>query len=314
MSMERIALGIDLGGTTVKIGLVKDSGQFLDTWEIPTDTSERGKNILPDIFHSAEEKLSEHRLSMDLLAGIGIGVPGAVLQTGEVNRCVNLGWNRFHLVDAMHAMFGALPIAAANDANVAALGEAWVGSGSGYSSVVMVTLGTGVGGGIVIHGKLLDGYYGAAGEIGHILINPDEKEHCNCGKCGCLEQYCAAPGMVRTARHFLEAYPEQTLLNHAELSAKSIFDAAREGDFAAGQIVQIICERLGRALSIIAAVADPEIFLIGGGVSRAGDALLVPLRAEYEKYAFHAQKETKINTALLGNRAGMLGAAKLVLS
>ena len=193
MSMNKY-YGIDVGGTTVKLGLFSDS-ELLEKWEIPTDISNGGKNIIKDIVRSLPDKAE----------GAAIGVPGAVLPDGTVNRCVNLGWGICRPADEFTALTG-IPCRMCNDANAAAMGEQWRGGGAGYRSILMVTLGTGVGGGLVMEDSLITGIHGAAAEIGHICVNPAETELCNCGNCGCLEQYCSATGITRLgnlAGHFV---------------------------------------------------------------------------------------------------------------
>lgn len=317
--MRELAAGIDVGGTTVKTGLFNLQGELQEKWEIPTDTSGSGSRILPQI----AESLRQHAGGMEKKYGestritaAGIDVPGAVLPDGTVNRCVNLGWGRMPIREECEKLFG-VPVRAANDANAAALGELWRGGGKGFRNAAVITLGTGVGGGIVLDGSIVPGYFGAAGEIGHMQVNPNETEYCGCGKRGCLEQYCAAPGMVRTARKYLDAHPEQDSILRGRpggmFSAKDLFDAAREGDAAASAIAEFILRTLARGLSFISCVVDPEVFVIGGGVSAAGDILIRPLQKYYREAAFHASRDTEFRLAELGNDAGIYGAVKLVL-
>lgn len=311
--MREYAFGVDLGGTTVKIGFFSAAGELLEKWEIPTQKEQGGEQILPDIAASVKECLARKNLSLSEIEGVGIDVPGAVLEGGIVNRCVNLGWGVRPVAEELSKLLEGACVRVANDANAAALGE--VRHAGEWKNVVMVTLGTGVGGGVILDGKIVSGAFGAGGEIGHIPIRTDETESCGCGKKGCLEQYASAEGILRLAKKRLEQTSEETVLRNIQpLTAKDIFDAAREGDAVAMQLVEEVAELLGRALASISCVVDPEAFIVGGGVSRAGAVLIDPIREYYRKYAFHASRETAIVTATLGNDAGMFGAVQLVLS
>lgn len=287
----RKTLGIDVGGTTVKLGLF-DENALLEKWEIPTDTSDGGKNIIPDIVRSLPSAAD----------AACIGVPGAVLPDGTVNRCVNLGWGICRPGDEFAGLTG-IPCAVANDANAAAVGEQWCGGGAGSQSVLLITLGTGVGGGLVYNGLLIPGVHGAAGEIGHIRVCPEETEPCGCGAHGCLEQYCSATGIVRLAAK----------AGMFSVTAKDVFDRAREGDITALAVVDRACDLLGRGIAAACAVYDPETVVLGGGVARAGEFLRLRVDEAFTKYAFHACRETKICLATLGNDAGIYGNARLAM-
>lgn len=308
----QVVFGIDVGGTTVKCGLFTAEGELLDTWEIPTRTENRGSRILPDVAESVQAKIRERGIQPDQILGLGIGVPGPVNQKGEISGAVNLHWGFKDVAGEMREMLG-MKVRAGNDANVAALGEMWAGGGKGASSLVMVTLGTGVGGGVIVDGKIVAGAHGAAGEIGHAAMEPEETEHCNCGNQGCLEQMASATGLVRLARRYLEKSEKDTLLRRGKLSAKAVFDAYAAGDAAAAEIVEEFAGYLGRAMGIIACVTDPERFVIGGGVSKAGQPLLDVLEKYYRRYAFPACKDTPLVLAELGNEAGIYGAARMAL-
>lgn len=312
----KYAAGIDVGGTTVKLGLFDDTGRLLEKWEIPTRTEEGGRNVLPDTAASLRGHLAERNASTADLLGAGIGVPGAVMQDGTVNRCVNLGWGVFSLTGKLSALLDGVKVSAGNDANVAALGEQWKGGGQGRHNIVMVTLGTGVGGGIVINDRILTGAFGAAGEIGHIQMRDDEPETCGCGKHGCLEQYASARGIARVAGKYLADHPEKksALRTADHISARVVFNAAKKGDATAREIVEIVCEYLGKGLASVAEVVDPEIFVIGGGVSKAGPILTDTIKKYYVRYVFHASRGTAFALARLGNDAGIYGAARMVLS
>ena len=310
---KKYAFGVDVGGTTVKMGLFDLEGNVLDKWEIPTDISDQGEHVLPDIAAAVKGKLEEKNISVSEVQGIGIGVPGPVDAQGNVLRCVNLGWGQLPLTELLHEMTG-IPAAAGNDANVAALGEMWKGGGKGHQSIVMVTLGTGVGGGVIINGKILAGNNGAAGEIGHMAVNIHETERCNCGNKGCLEQYVSATGIVRMAKMRLEQDDAETVLREKQpLTAKDVLDAAKAKDVVGMELLEQIGEVLGTALARISGVCDPEVFVIGGGVSKAGTIITDVAKKYYREHAFPDSKNTEIVLAELGNDAGIYGSVKMVL-
>lgn len=310
--MDKYVFGVDLGGTTVKLGVFKPDGELLDKWEIPTNTSENGSHILPDIADSIRSKVNELGAGNDSVVGVGIGVPGPVDRKGIVNKAVNLGWEKVDLEGELSKLTG-FEVKGGNDANVAALGEAWKGGAEGYSDVVVVTLGTGIGGGIIVDGKVLVGSTGAGGEIGHINLEPLEEEACGCGNHGCFEMYGSATGLVRLTNRRLALDNEPSILRNIEISAKSVFDSYKDGDKVAAEIVESYGSYLGRGLAAVAGVTNPQIFVIGGGVSKAGDVLIPLIEKHYKKYVFHASADAKFAIAKLGNDAGIYGAAKLVL-
>jgi len=312
--MKPYAFGIDIGGTTVKCGFFKNDGTFVEKWEIPTRTENAGGMILPDIADAILGKLREHGVGLGDVEGVGIGVPGPVLDDGVVDGCVNLGWGVFNVAEKLSGLLDGVPVKAANDANVAALGEQWRGGGKGFKNVVMVTLGTGVGGGIIVGGKILGGGHGAAGEIGHMQMRKNETAVCGCGKKGCLEQYASATGIVRMSKLALENEKKETSLRRlTEITSKDIFDAAKTGDAVALNLVDTLGEMLGSALAHITAVVDPDVIVVGGGVSKAGQILLDAIEKYYRPAAFHACRDTDFKLAVLGNDAGMYGAVRLVL-
>ncbi len=311
--MKKYGFGIDVGGTTVKVGFFETSGALLDKWEIKTNTANGGEAILPDIAKTIEEKLSKEGISKDEVQGIGIGVPGPVLNASVVTRCVNLGWGEIDVAGTLSKITG-LPVKVGNDANVAALGEMWQGGAKGSSNVVMVTLGTGVGGGIIVDGRIVAGANGAGGEIGHLNVCEDEHEACNCGQHGCLEQYASATGVVRMAKRKLAKISEETSLHKFEdLTAKDVFDEAKAGDKVALEIVNEVCEILGKTLGKIACVVNPEVFVIGGGVSKAGQILIDTVKKYYVPNTFTSCKDARFELASLGNDAGMYGCMCLML-
>ena len=309
----KYGFGVDLGGTTVKIAYFDETGNMISKWEIPTVTADCGSRILPDIAASIREFREKNDIAAESLLGVGIGVPGPVDAKGNVNRCVNLGWGTFNINKELSALTG-LPVTAGNDANVAALGEFWKGGGQGCDNMVFVTLGTGVGGGIVIEGKLLHGAHGSGAEIGHMVLNRDETAVCGCGKRGCVEQNCSATGIVRMAKLALEASDEDSALRRlSNLTCKDIFDAGKQGDRLALQVLDKYYAYMGEFLADVCCVVNPEVVVLGGGVSKAGDVLLDGLKPYFNKYVFHAASNVKFTLAALGNDAGAYGAFKLAL-
>ena len=311
--MGLYCFGIDVGGTTVKCGLFKTDGVLVEKWEIPTRTENNGSEIVPDVAKTIEEKLAEKNISKEEVDGIGIGVPGPVNAEGDVIAAVNLFWGYKKLSKELNELTG-LTVKVGNDANVAALGEAWKGAAAGAKNVILVTLGTGVGGGIIVDGKIVAGHHGAGGEIGHANVMHDETETCNCGNKGCLEQYTSATGIVRLARQELASSEAPSVLREEkELSAKAVLDGYKSGDALSVRVMDKVGEILGGALAMFTAVVDPETIVIGGGVSKAGQPLVDCIASHYKKYAFSACRETPIVIANLGNDAGIYGAAKMVL-
>lgn len=310
--MKKYCFGVDVGGTTIKMGLFDADGNVLDKWEIKTRTENHGENVLPDIAKAVEDKMAEKGIAKEDVAGVGVGVPGPVDSKGIVHRCVNLGWDEFNVNEKLGAMVG-MPVMAGNDANVAALGEMWRGGGQGHEDLVVVTLGTGVGGGIIIGGKMLTGANGSGGEIGHIHVQDGEPDACGCGNKGCLEQYASATGIVRIAKRVLAKTERATSLNSAHVTAKDVWDAVKEGDAVAIEIAEQFGKYLGEGLAAIAGVTNPEAFVIGGGVSKAGEVLLSYIEKNYRPVVFHGSRNAEFKLATLGNDAGIYGAAKLVL-
>lgn len=312
--MKKYGFGVDVGGTTIKMGFFETDGKLLDKWEIKTNTENGGAEILSDIAKGIDNKLAQEGISKSDVQGVGVGVPGPVRGDGVVNRCVNLGWGTVNVAEELGALTG-LTVKVGNDANVAALGELWQGGAKGCKDAVMVTLGTGVGGGVIIDGKIVAGFHGAGGEIGHITVNPDEIEACNCGQYGCLEQYASATGIVRMAKKKLAKTDDATVLrNYAPLTAKDIFDEAKNGDEVAKELVDELGEILGGALSNLACVVNPEAIVIGGGVSKAGAILIDTVQEHFKENAFYALKETRFELATLGNDAGMYGCMAMLLN
>ena len=309
----KYGFGVDLGGTTVKIAYFDEHGTMLNKWEIPTVTAGGGAQILPDIAASIKGYMDEHDVSPASIVGIGIGVPGPVDGNGVVNKCINLGWGVFNISEALSELTG-FPVKAGNDANVAALGDFWKGGGQGCNNMVFATLGTGVGGGIVIDGHLLHGAHGSGGEIGHLVLNREETEQCGCGKRGCVEQYCSATGIVRMAYKHLAATDAFSSLRILEaITCKDIFDAGKAGDAVALEILDKYYSLLGEFLANLCCVVNPEAVVLGGGVSKAGKVLIEGTKPYFLKNVFHAAANVRFELASLGNDAGAYGAFKLAL-
>ena len=298
----KYGFGIDLGGTTVKIAYFDETGTMLEKWEIPTVTANGGAQILPDIAASIRSYMETNQIDAASILGLGIGVPGPVNAKGVVNKCVNLGWGVFNIAEELTRLTG-FPVKAGNDANVAALGEYWKGGGQGCENMVFVTLGTGVGGGIVIGGQLLHGSHGSGAEIGHMVLSPKETATCGCGKHGCVEQYGSATGIVRLAG----------LHGMNNVTCKDIFDAGKAGDKVALEVLAEYYDYMGQFLGSLCSAVDPEVVVLGGGVSKAGQVLLDGILPAFHKYVFHAASDVKFSLASLGNDAGAYGAFKLAL-
>ncbi len=310
--MKNYCFGIDVGGTTVKMGLFQTDGQLVEKWEIPTRTEEGGKAILPDIAAYAMAKLVEKDISREDVAGIGIGVPGPIDADGVVPHTANLGWGYKEVTKELSELTG-VTCKGGNDANVAALGEMWKGAAAGHRSGVMVTLGTGVGGGIIIDGRIVVGTNGAGGEIGHIHVDDSIPWLCGCGNQGCLEQVASANGIVRLAKWMQETEAKETVLELETMTAKEVWDAVKDGDAFACEVAERFGKYLGLALANIASTVDPEVFVIGGGVSKAGPVILDYIKKYYLKYTFKGCRDAEFVLATLGNDAGIYGSAKLVI-
>ncbi len=311
--MKTYGFGVDIGGTTVKLGLFRTDGTLLDKWEIPTRKEDDGAHILPDVADAIKERIAEKAIDPSDVQGVGVGVPGPVTPEGVVRKCVNLGWGVFNVEDTLSKLTG-YPVKAGNDANVAALGEMWQGAGKGATNIVMVTLGTGVGGGVIVDGHIVAGATGAGGEIGHIPVKDDETLVCGCGKQGCLEQYASATGVVTLTKRALAASDEPSSLRDlSEVTAKDTFDAAKAGDKLALEVLEQFGKILGKGLAAVACVVNPETFVIGGGVSKAGSIITDVIAKYYVPNAFHACRDAQFKLAELGNDAGMYGCVQMIL-
>ncbi len=313
--MGKYVFGVDVGGTTVKLGLFDIEGNLLDKWEIPTRKENGGELILADTAESIKAKMEEKDMLKKDVVGVGLGAPGPIDGEGTVYGAVNLGWGTFSIRDTLAELLD-LPVKAGNDANVAALGEMWKGGGQGCKNLIAVTLGTGVGGGIIVNGEILTGAVGAGGEIGHMHVEDNETERCGCGNTGCLEEYASATGVVRLARRALRSCEDPSVLRNVpeeKLSAKKVFDAVKDGDDLAVKIAEQFGEYLGKGLGVVASIINPEVIVIGGGVSKAGQYLVEVINRHYAKYMTISENRGTIGLAKLGNDAGIYGAARLML-
>ena len=313
--MGKKCIGIDVGGTTVKVGMFELDGTLVKKWEVPTRKEENGKYILPDVAASIRKVLNEQNISLNEVAGAGLGIPGPVLPNGFVEVCVNLGWREMNPQEILSGLLDGMTVKTGNDANVAALGEMWQGGGKGYHDIVMVTLGTGVGGGVIIDEKIIPGRNGLGGEIGHMRIREGEKEQCNCKGYGCVEQIASATGIAREARRMMKQSGEDSAMRKFgdRISAKNVLDCAKAGDKLAMEVMETVSYYLGWALAIVSMTVDPEVFVIGGGVSKAGTFLTDMIRKYYEEYTPISENKAGIELATLGNDAGIYGAARLIL-
>lgn len=314
--MSKKYIGIDIGGTSVKLGLFETDGTLLRKWEVKTRKEEGGAYILQDVAASIRKELAAAGLGLQDVAGAGMGIPGPVLPDGFVEVCVNLGWRDRNPQKELSELLDGLYVCSGNDANVAALGEMWQGGGKGFRDLVMVTLGTGVGGGVILDGKIVAGRHGLGGEIGHIRVREAETESCNCGGKGCLEQVASATGIAREAKRVLAASEKESALRSFgdRLNAKNVLDCAKAGDELALEVTETVCYYLGWGLATISMTLDPDLFVIGGGVSAAGSFLTDRIEKYYKKFTPISEHKAGIALATLGNDAGIYGAARLILN
>lgn len=309
----KYSIGIDMGGTTTKIGLFSSSGKMIERKEIPTRVALGQEVMFQDIADTVIQLTAQNEIALQD-CGVGIGVAGPVEESGYVKALVNLNLYDLYPGKELSQRLKGIPVAIGNDANVAALGELWQGGGKGRKSLMFITLGTGVGCGLIVNERIINGHHGLGGEIGHIWVNTDEPETCNCGGHGCLDQMASATGIVRNAKRFLEKETEESSLRKIEsLSAKDVFDAAKSGDFIAEKTVDYCMGFLGKCIADVTYVIDPEIVVLGGGLSEAGQYLLDVVYRHYTYYPRLKKCRSEFALAQLGNHAGMYGAAKLAL-
>ena len=313
MEPKQYYIGIDVGGTSVKEGLFDEDGNLLAKASVPTPPIVDAAGFAA-VTEAIDQVVAKAQIPRAFVAGIGLAVPCPIPASGDAKVKANIAINLPELRIAIQEHCPDAVVKYENDANAAAMGEAWLGSAKGVQNVVMVTIGTGVGGGVIVNGKVIDGTHGAGGEIGHITVDRHETATCGCGKHGCLEQYSSATGVVRCMKKLLDENPDTPCtLRGTEFAAKDVFDAARNGDALAAREVDEMSDTLGMALANIASTVDPEAFLVGGGVARAGDVLFAPLNKHFQEYAFKSCRETPIKQASLGNDAGIYGAVRLIV-
>ena len=315
MENKKYVIGADIGGTTVKLGLFEEDGTLLEKWEIPTVIEGDGTAVLRDIAAEIQKCREKHNIPADGILGVGAGIPGPVTADGVVHRCVNLGWGVFDVRTALEETVG-LPVVVVNDANAAAMGEAWKGGGRGSENVVFITLGTGVGSGIVVDGHMVYGSDGFAGELGHTIIRRENGRPCGCGRKGCLETYCSATGVARTAREFLATSDEPSLLremNPEEITSLDVSIAASKGDALANRIYEFTGQILGEACSDFMAFSSPEAFVFFGGLTKAGDLLMKPLKKAYDENVLKIYKDKAkfLISSLDDASAAVLGASAI---
>lgn len=312
--LQKFCFGVAVGAGTIKFGLFTDNGTLRDRWELKTRLQNNGQYILDDIADSVKQKIREHGLMWQQIVGVGVGVPGPVRRNGIVLQCVNLGWKEMDVVTILSGKLK-MPVKVANDANIAALGEMWRGSAQGYKTVVLLELGTEIGGAIIWNGQIVYGHNGAAGEFGHMPLLHDETRTCTCGKIGCLEQGASATGVVRYAKQLLRENMDvsSSMRTIVPLTSKAVFECYAKGDELATQVVVRCTNAIGHAMAHIGCIIDPQIFLIAGGMANAGDLLLDRLREVYRKEVYSAARDTLIERVKLGDNASIYGAARMML-
>ena len=310
--MVKYCIGIDIGGTSVKFGLFTTEGELLEKWSVPTNLTKGEDYILENIVQSVKQKLNNKLIEMKQIIGAGVGVPGQVSKDGTVLFAENLGWKNIPVVEKLKKMLG-FSVKVENDANLAALGEVWKGSGRNCHSMMFITLGTGIGCGIIINDKILSGVDGAAGEIGHIHIEDNMEKQCNCGRYGCLEQFASATGVCWMCEKLLQSTKTSSVLRGKEVSSRSVFDAASKGDALAVQVVDQFGMYLGKALAMCTCVVNPGLIVIGGGVSLAGKIILDYVEKYYRIYSYPPCEKTEFRLASLGSDAGIFGGAGLII-
>lgn len=309
----KVAFGVDIGGTEIKFGAFSPEGDLLEKWSRKTDLSDNGNRVIPDVAANVKQYMEKHGLTEEDVVGVGMGIPGPVDKEGNVRICVNLHWTDFNPVTELKKFFPNMNIAAGNDANVATLGEYHKGSGKGASSMMMLTIGTGIGGGIIIDGNIVNGAKAIAGEMGHITVNNEPLTRCNCGNLGCVDECASATGIVRYAKHYMatETMPSKLRVLE-EITARDVCDLAKAGDEVAMKTMKKCMGVLAKGMAFFSHAFDPEVYVIGGGVSHAGQWLIDLIAEEYHPHFHLIERGAEIKLAKLGNDAGIIGACMLV--
>ncbi|MFA5470774.1 MAG: ROK family protein [Acholeplasmataceae bacterium] len=310
--MSKYVYGIDVGGTSIKIGLFDfNTTKLINSFEVKTPNKDDGKVIFETIYKNILDNNHNQEIELSSILGVGIDVPCPV-KNGYVESCANLHIANINLIDEMKKYLpGNMVVTIANDATIAAYGEN-ASLDKPYNNAVLITLGTGVGGGVILDGKIVEGSTGFAGEIGHIKVYDESDKVCGCGSKGCLEQICGTEGILDYTKKLLIS--QSSMLDTNNLSVKSIFDAAKVGDEVALETIHRVAKYIGIASSIISMVIEPDIFIIGGGVSKAGDFLLELIQKYYKENARFSTGKIPFKLAQTGNDAGMIGSALLVKS
>jgi len=312
--MSQYVFGVDVGGMSIKLGLFQKNGELVEKFSIETDIGDEGRRILPAVAQGIFEKLGSRGLSINDVSGVGVGVPSPVTDDGVALFGTNINWrDPIPVKEILHELLD-VPVYVTNDANLAALGELWQGGASGKKSMILLTLGTGVGGGIVIDEKVINGANGTSGEVGHFLVVSENGAPCGCGRIGCLETVASATGILRLAKEQLATFEGESILKNIEdMGVKDVFDAALTGDVFSVDLVDQVGHYLGLTCVNLALTVNPEVFILGGGVSQAGDVLLEAVRKHYKIHAFSSVKDTPFKLAILGNDAGIVGGAYLAM-
>lgn len=306
----RYGFGVDILGTHIKFGFFDETGKLLDKWQTAVPGYKDSTQIIPSIAEEVERYLSRRGIFEDDVIGIGVGIPGPVSSTGVVNKCVNLSWGVFNIDRALSGLTG-LYVKSSNTANLSALGESWHGHGS--RNMVYMAMNTGLGGGIVCEGALVNGASGGAGEIGHIIVNKNEPEACSCGKYGCVEQYCSPKGIVRVARRMLnDTRTPSVLRNRRIFDYRDVLNAAASGDKVAKEVMEKVYDYTGQALAAVCCVTNPDTIVLGGEFCAIGQSAMDSISRAFRRYVFHANENVRFHFATLGQDDALYGAFRLV--
>lgn len=310
--MKKYHVGIDIGGTKIKFGLFYKQ-ELIKLWEIETNTENNGENIINDTANSLIETLKLDDIKYYQISGIGIGIPG-IVKNNEVIFAPNIFWKNKNIIKEMEDLTKIKNIKCINDANAATLGEQWKGNAKKYKNFVLITLGTGIGGGVIIDNKLYEGALGSAGEFGHLYSDDAKKYMCNCGKCGCVELVASANGLPRIAESILDDLNDCSIDRQKYESTKNIWTLVENGDNIATRVAEIFGKNIGIMLANISAILNPDAIIIGGGMSKSGPIVIEYIKKYFNEYSYKGCKNTIIEAASLDNKAGIYGLAKLAMN